>query len=490
MRITHPCAVKSRAVLAAVLLIAMTAGCSGANKPKETASSSPPTSTKNEAAVNPQQARAIAKEAYIYGFPMVDSYRIQYSYFVDSHSPEYKGDWNQVHSIARVYTPADTAVQTPNSDTPYSMLGADLRTEPLVLTIPPIEQDRYFSVQFVDGYTYNFAYVGSRTTGNSGGKYLLAGPGWKGEKPEGINAVIQADTDFALGIYRTQLFGPDDLENVKNIQAGYTAQPLSAFLNQPAPAAAPPVDFPVPLSPDEQKTSPKFFELMNFALRYAPVLPSEKELRDRFATIGIGSDGTFNFDKLSPEMQKAVTDGIADAWAEFNTFKTDKLVTGQVTSGDLFGTKDELKGNYLYRMAGAVLGIFGNSKAEAMYPSLSTDADGQPLTGANNYTLTFPAGQLPPVNAFWSVTMYKMPESLLVENPINRYLINSPMLPNLVKNPDGSLTIYIQNASPGPEREANWLPAPPGPFTVFMRLYWPKPDALNGTWQPPKLLKA
>ena len=487
----HPCAVKLRTVVAAVLLVVLAAGCGGANKAKETASpSAPKTSADGSGAVTPEQARAIAKEAYIYGFPMVDSYRIQYSYFVDSHSPEYKGDWNQVHSIARVYTPADTAVQTPNSDTPYSMLGADLRTEPLVLTIPPIEQDRYFSVQFVDAYTYNFAYLGSRTTGNSGGTYLLAGPGWKGEKPDGVNGVIQADTDFVLAIYRTQLLGPDDLENVKNIQAGYTAKPLSAFLNQPAPAAAPAVDFPTPLSPDEQKTSPKFFELLNFTLRYAPVLPAEKDLRDRFATIGIGTDGTFNADKLSPEMRKAIEAGMADAWTEFNTFKKDKLDTGQVTSGDLFGTKDELKGNYLYRMAGAVVGIYGNSKAEAMYPNYSIDADGQPLTGANNYTLTFPAGQLPPVNAFWSVTMYKMPESLLVENPINRYLINSPMLPNLAKNPDGSLTIYIQNSSPGPEKEANWLPSPPGPFTVVMRLYWPKPDALNGTWQAPKLVKA
>ena len=486
----HPCAVKLRAVVAAVLLIVLTAGCAGADKAKETTSSAPPaTSADSAGPVTPEQARAIAKEAYIYGFPMVDSYRIQYSYFVDSHSPEYKGDWNQVHSIARVYTPADVAVQTPNSDTPYSMLGADLRTEPLVLTIPPIDQDRYFSVQFVDAYTYNFAYLGSRTTGNSGGTYLLAGPGWKGEKPDGVNGVIQADTDFVLAIYRTQLFGPDDLDNVKNIQAGYTAQPLSAFLNQPAPVAAPTVDFPKPLSPDEQKTSPTFFDLLNFTLRYAPVLPAEKELREKFATIGIGTDGTFNADKLSPETRKAIEAGMADAWAEFNTFKKDKMDTGQVTSGDLFGTKDELKGNYLYRMAGAVLGIYGNSKAEAMYPTFTVDADGQPMTGANNYTLTFAPGQLPPVSAFWSVTMYKLPESLLVENPINRYLINSPMLPDLAKNPDGSLTIYIQNSSPGPEQEANWLPAPPGPFVVVMRLYWPKPDALNGTWQPPKVVK-
>ncbi len=486
----HPCPVKLRAVLAALLLVALTAGCAGANKAKETTSASSSTSTQASGAVTPEQARAIAKEAYIYGFPMVDSYRIQYAYFVDSHDPEYKGDWNQVHSIARVYTPADTAVQTPNSDTPYSMLGADLRTEPLVLTVPPIEQDRYFSLQFVDGYTYNFAYVGSRTTGNSGGKYLLAGPGWKGQKPAGINEVITSDTDLALVIYRTQLFGPDDLENVKKIQADYTVQPLSAFLNQPAPAAAPPIDFVPPLTAEQEKTSPQFFDILNFALRFAPTLPSEQDLRARFATIGIGPDGTFDAEKLSPEMRSAIQAGMADAWAELDAFKKDKLVTGQVTSGDLFGSKDELKDNYLYRMAGAVQGIFGNSKQEAMYPNLATDSTGAPLDGANNYTLTFAPGQLPPANAFWSVTMYKMPESLLVANPINRYLINSSMLPGLAKNPDGSLTIYVQNSSPGPEKDANWLPAPPGPFKLVMRLYWPKPDALSGAWQPPKLVKS
>jgi len=487
---THPGSVKLRAVLAAVLLVALTAGCAGANKAKETTSTSAPTSTQASGAITPDQARAIAKEAYVYGFPMVDSYRIQYAYFVDSHDPEYKGDWNQVHSIARVYTPADTAVQTPNSDTPYSMLGADLRTEPLVLTVPPIEQDRYYSLQFVDGYTYNFHYVGSRTTGNSGGKYLLAGPGWKGEKPAGVNEVITSDTDTALVAYRTQLFGPDDLENVKKIQAGYTAQPLSAFLSQPAPAAAPPIDFVPPLTADQERTSPQFFDILNFALKFAPALPSEKDLRARFATMGIGPDGTFDAEKLSPEMRSAIQAGMADAWAELDAFKKDKLDTGQVTSGDLFGSQDELKNNYLYRMAGAAFGIFGNSKQEAMYPNFATDSTGEPLTGANNYTLTFAPGQLPPVNAFWSVTMYKLPESLLVENPINRYLINSPMLPNLAKNPDGSLTIYIQNSSPGPGKEANWLPAPPGPFNVVMRLYWPKPDALDGAWQPPKPVRA
>lgn len=434
-----------------------------------------------------EQVRAIAKEAYTYGFPMVDSYRVQYSYFVDTDNPEFKGAWNQVHSSARVFTPADTAIQTPNSDTPYSVLGADLRAEPLVLSVPPIGQGRYYSLQFVDGYTYNFAYVGSRATGNAGGNYLLAGPGWDGEKPVGITDVIRSDTEIVLVIYRTQLFGPDDLDDVETIQAEYTAQPLSAFLDQPAPPPAPAIDFPAALSPDEQKTSTTFFELMDFVLRFTPTLASERDLRARFASIDIGAG--FSAEALTPEMRAALEAGIADAWAEFSTLKR-QIDTGHVTAGQLFGTKEYLNGNYLYRMAAAVLGIYGNSEQEAMYPVLATDADGQSLSGANNYTLTFAAGQLPPVNAFWSVTMYKMPESLLVDNPIDRYLINSPMLPDLVKNPDGGVMIYVQNSSPGADQEANWLPAPPGPFVAALRLYWPTAEALDGTWKPPKMVKA
>jgi hypothetical protein len=474
-----------RRVAVVVALVAVVAAC-GTNKSEETTTSSPPPSP---AAVTPEQARAIAKEAYIYGFPIVDNYRVQYSYFVNKQDPEYKGGWNEIHNTARVYTPEDTAIQTPNSDTPYSILGADLRAEPLVLTVPPIEQDRYYSLQFVDGYTYNFAYVGSRTTGNGDGKYLLAGLNWKGNKPEGINEVIQSDTDLALVVYRTQLFGPSDIDSVKKIQAGYQVQPLSAFLNQPAPAPAPTIDFVPPLTSDQEKTSPQFFEILNFALRFAPVLPSEKDLRDRFATIGVAPNGDFDADKLSPEMRKAIEGGMADAWAELDKLKKDKVDTGQVGSAQFFGTAEDLKGNYLYRMAGAVLGIYGNTAAEALYPVLRNDSAGAPLTGANNYTVKFAPGQLPPVNAFWSLTMYELPQSLLVANPMNRYLINSPMLPSLQRDPDGGYTFYIQNESPGIDKESNWLPAPKGPFQMVLRLYWPKPDALNGAWKAPQAVK-
>ncbi|WP_313673574.1 DUF1254 domain-containing protein [Mycolicibacterium sp.] len=477
-------------VLTALLIAALT-GCGTAKQPP---SASTPTADSTvpsvpSGPVTPDEARAIAKDAYIYGFPMVDSYRVQYSYFIDSASPEYKGPWNQVHSVARVFTPADTAVQTPNSDTPYSMLGADLRAEPLVLFVPPIDEDRYYSLQFIDGYTANFAYVGSRATGNDGGLYLLAGPGWTGQKPDGVKDVIKSATDFALVAYRTQLFGPDDIDNVRKIQAGYKAEPLSVFRKEKTTPAAPAVEWPKPLSPDDQKTSLRFFDLLDFQLGYAPTLPEEQDVRARFAAIGLTGDGKFASDKLDPKMQEAFEAGMADAAAEFAAFKKDKIDTGEVKSGDLFGSRDELGPNYLYRMAGAVIGIYANSKQEAMYPVLSTDSDGAALTGTDKYTLTFAGGQLPPVNAFWSVTMYKLPESQLVDNPINRYVINSPMLPDLVENPDGSLTLYVQNSPPESDKTANWLPAPPGPFTVFMRVYWPKPEALDGSWQPPKLVK-
>lgn len=485
-RLTGP----RRALLAPVwvlILVAALVGCATSTDDEPAESAAPP--TEQAAPPTPAEVRAIAKDAYIWGFPLVDNYRVQYSYFVDKSDPEYKGAFNGIHNTARPYTPEDKAIQTPNADTPYSFVGADLRIEPLVLTVPPIEQDRYYSLQFIDGYTYNFAYVGSRTTGNGGGRYLLAGPGWEGQKPDGIDEIIHSDTDLAFVLYRTQLLGPRDLENVKKIQAGYQVAPLSVYLKEPSPPAAPPIDFTPPLTPDAQRTSPQFFEILNAALRFAPVKPEELQMRERFARIGIGPDGDFDADKLSTETREAIEDGMANARVEFDRFKQEKVDTGEVGSAQFFGTADDLKGNYLYRMAGAVLGIYGNTAAEALYPSATLDADGQPLTGETAYTYRFAPDQLPPVNAFWSLTMYELPSSMLVDNPIDRYLINSEMLPSLVPDPDGGYTLRIQNSRPA-DHEPNWLPAPEGPFALVLRLYWPKPDALNGTWQPPMPQKA
>jgi hypothetical protein len=436
--------------------------------------------------VTPTEARAIAKEAYVYGFPVVDSYRIQYSYFVDRQNPEFKAQWNQIRNIPRVYTPADTAIQTPNSDTPYSWLGMDLRAEPIVLTVPAIEKGRYFTIQLIDAYTFNFAYIGSRTTGNSGGSFLIAGAAWKGQTPKGVKEVIRSETEFVFAAYRTQLFNPGDLDNVKKVQAGYKAQTLSAFLGTATPKAAPAIDFIKPLTPVQEKTSLQFFNVLNFVLGFCPTDPSETELMARFAKIGVGPGQIFDPGKLSPELKEAIAQGMADAWADFAGLKKE-FDEGKLTSGDVFGTREYLKNNYLYRMGAAVLGIYGNSKLEAMYPTYYVDEAKRKLDGANRYTLRFAPDQLPPVNAFWSLTMYEEPASLLVANPINRYLVNSPMLPRFKRDADDGLTLIIQNESPGKDKEANWLPAPKGAFSMIMRLYWPKAEATEGKWTAPPL---
>ena len=208
----------------------------------------------------------------------------------------------------------------------------------------------------------------------------------------------------------------------------------------------------------------------------------------RFAKLNIGAGKTFDMAAFKPDIQLAITDGMTDAWAVCDSVVA-LIGSGQLSSGECFGTREFLKNNYAYRFAAAVAGIFGNSKEEAIYPAYRVDSSGAALTGASKYRLRFAKDQLPPVNAFWSVTMYDMPASLLYDNALDRYLINSPMLPRLDKEKDGSVTIYIQHASPGPKHQSNWLPAPAGPFTIAMRLYWPKPEAMDGIWRAPPLEK-
>ena len=234
------------------------------------------------AAVSEAEARAIARDAYVYGLPMVDQYRVMYAYSVDKTNPQYQGPFNSILNIARVFTPDDTAFVTPNSDTPYSFAGLDLRSEPVVITVPKMEKNRYFVFQLMDLYTFNFAYIGSRTTGNNGGNYLIAGPGWKGATPKGITNVVHSETSLVSVVGRTQLFNPDDLDNVKKIQAGYKVQPLSAFEGTQAPPPAPPVDWIKPIPPTEERTSLGFFNELAFLLQFAqPPHASEIALRKR-----------------------------------------------------------------------------------------------------------------------------------------------------------------------------------------------------------------
>lgn len=467
-------------LLSIIIVSIFFAGCSG--------NTSNSNKVNNQPIVTPEEARAIAKEAYIYAYPMADGYRIQYAYFVNQNSPEYKAPYNVLYNTARVYTPDDKAVQTPNSDTPYSFAGLDLRAEPYVITVPKMDKDRYFSIQFIDYYTHNFDYAGSRTTGNDGGNYLIAGPSWRGETPAGITKVIHSETQLLIALIRTQLFSIDDLEKVKKIQEGYKLQSLSAFLGQTPPPSPDSILFIPPLPHEQQKNSLEIFNILNFQLQFCPTHPSEKELMQRFTKIGIGAGQKFDTTAYSQEIKAAMKQGIADAWADFEALKK-RIDDHEVASGDVFGTREFLKNNYLYRMAAAILGIYGNSKNEAMYPFYSLDSNGNPLNGENKYMLRFEPGQTPPAHGFWSLTMYELPASLLVSNSINRYLINSPMLPQLKKDPDGGITIYIQSTSPGKDKESNWLPAPKAPFMAVMRIYWPKEEALNGTWKQPQINK-
>ncbi len=429
-------------------------------------------------------------QAYVYGFPMIAAYKAMYQFNIDKTNSQFKAPFNQLWNDSKVFTPKDTAIVTPNSDTPYSMLQVDLRAEPIVFCVPKVEKTRYYSVQLTDMYSFNYGYVGSRATGSDAGCYMIAGPGWKGDSPKGIKQVFHSETQFGLVIYRTQLFNPADIANVKKIQAGYTAQPLSAFLHQPAPPAPPTPDFPA-FTEDAFKTD--FPKYLNFLLQFCPTVSDETALRAKFAEVGIDAGKPWDPSKLSDPQKAELGIGVKEGYDSIVKRKDNigKDINGW-NVGSAFGDRAFYHGDYLLRAAAALAGIYGNDAVEAMYPMAKSSASGDALDGSkHNYTLTFAAGQYPPVNAFWSVTMYDGKTQLLIDNPINRYLINSPMLPGMKKNKDGSLTMYVQKDAPSADKKANWLPAPDGPIYMVMRLYWPKTEppsilpAGEGTWQPP-----
>jgi hypothetical protein len=430
----------------------------------------------------------VAEEAFIYGFPMVMNYGTLHAYFIDKGGPQYKAPWNTIYNEARVFTPEDTAIVTPNSDTPYSFIGMDLRAEPIVLTVPAIEEDRYYSVMMVDMYTANYGYIGSRATGNGAGTYMVAGPDWDGEKPKGIDNVFRCETQFSLVGYRTQLFDAADIENVKKIQAQYKCQTLSEYLGSEAPPAVPAISWPK-ITKETAAENP--FAYLAFVLQFCPTTRTasvEKPLRAKFAAIGIEAGKPFDMGSLSPDKKAAMASAMKSGYEKIKgrLESVGEEVNGWRISQGLFGDRAFMKGDWTQRAAAAMGGIYGNDAVEALYPLLSTASDGKKVDcTTNKYTLTFKAGELPPVHAFWSVTMYDGKTQLLVANPLKRYLINTPMLPDMKKNADGSVTIYVQHESPGKDKESNWLPAPAGPVYVVMRLYWPERAALDGKWKPP-----
>ncbi|MBN8508768.1 MAG: DUF1254 domain-containing protein [Burkholderiales bacterium] len=484
------------AALVGAMAAALLAGCGKKDDPITQAQQPPvPAGAAASAGVPAPgiaEVKAIAEEGFVYGLPIVMNYAVMYEFAIDKNSGQFKAPFNRIFNEARVFTYKDTAVVTPNSDTPYSLLWMDLRAEPMVLSVPAVDSKRYYSVQLTDGNTFNYGYIGSRATGHEAGDYLVVGPHWKGETPPGIKKVFQSSTDFSIAIYRTQLFDPKDMPNVVKVQAGYLAQPLSAYLKQPAPPAAPAIAFP---KIDKEMVKTNFFDYLDFALQFAPPGPEEEAIRARLATIGIGPGRKFAFKDLSLEHKAAVLLAMKEGDSQVEKYLEagQKNINGWKV-GSLFGDRAFYNGDWLKRAAAAKGGIYGNDAVEAMYPLTKALANGEALDGAKHrYTLTFAKDQLPPVNAFWSVTMYDGKTQLLIKNPIDRYLINSPMLKAMKRNADGSLTLYVQKDSPGKAKESNWLPAPDGPIYLVMRLYWPKeqpPSILppgEGTWQPPGL---
>lgn len=441
----------------------------------------------------------IATLAYIWGYSLISMER-SFNWFTTPNNPTGPGHGpaNHLNCNRETINSNDTDVVLPNADTLYCVSWLDLSKEPVVLKVPPIP-DRYYTFEFLDAYTNVFDYVGTRATGSDGGTYLIAGPEWHGDLPKGM-IKIWSPTDLAWILQRTLLKGQDDINNVRAIQDQMSVTPLSAFQGTkptattlqattntsettmssghqfvPAEHAQNPVS---PKPPFIPTTGIKIFDEIGTAMSGNSLNPPEPALVDKFASIGVGigkTPSTQANDTTKAAMQTAITEGeklIAKQVPNLGT----QINGWRVTSTGLYGT------DYLFRAAVAKLGLGANIGQEAIYPPAFTDSEGRSLTGNNIYVIHFNPGQQPPVDGFWSISMYNN-ASYFVDNPINRYQV-SPYT-GLKNNTDGSLDIYIQNKSPGPEKESNWLPAPTDGFKLTLRLYLPQSPILNGTWPLP-----
>lgn len=429
--------------------------------------------------VSVEDAKKIASDAYLYAYPMLYNYKTLFQQAADPSFPGYVGGFNRFRHYSRGFTPADKDIVTPSNDTPYSWAWLDLRTEPMVVSVPA-SPDRYYVLQWFDLYTHNFAYVGSRATGTKAGNYLFVGPNWMGETPSGITKVLRAETEIIGTLTRTSWSGLADRDGLVAMQQQYRIRPLSEFLGGKSPLPAPVFQFPA--WDEARANSIGFIDYLNFLLRFAPAVASEKGMMERFAKIGIGPGRAFDPATIEAKTRAAIEDGIKDG-----SGKLQAELAKTTSSVNLFGTRAFLGSNYIMQRAvGAAIGIYGNSKEEAYYTAYNVDANQQPLDGSKRYVLHFTKDQVPPVKFFWSMTMYNLPDRLLVDNPIQRYAIGS-RTQGLKTNADGSVDIYLQSAHPGGDKESNWLPTPKqGPFFMVLRMYGPEGELAAGEWQAPQ----
>ncbi|MFY2561275.1 DUF1254 domain-containing protein [Corallococcus terminator] len=416
----------------------------------------------------PDEAQAIAYQAFMYGYPLAENYSILWQSTI-----AIQQQFNTFYGEAQLYGPNDTTVVTPNNDTAYSQGWLDLGAEPFVLQVPAVPQTppRYYSFQIIDACTNNVSYVGSLTTGTAAGNYVLAPPGMVPSSVPNAQVIpVPGRYIFLLG--RTQILGPNDIPAAQAIMDQYALVPLSQFLGQPAPAPAPATPF-LPVAPSFVTTL-AFFQYLNLALTFQTPPAGDAPLLERFARIGVGPGLSFNPATLDPELAGALQRGILEA----SNAITHNAKGGAVHDGwnlpevslPYFGT--DWWTDYDFRSMTARAGIYANSPSEALYYRAYQDVNSKPLVGTNQYTVTFPAGQLPPAEAFWSVTMYGA-NQFLVPNSIDRYSLGTQS--NLSFAADGSVTIYIQANAPTTAELPNWLPSPvSGSFYLVLRIYGPE----------------
>jgi hypothetical protein len=439
-----------------------------------------------QSAITEQDAHAIAVDAYIYFYPLMsmDLSRKQFTNGTD----DFKGPMNTFVNVP-AYPPADfKGVVRSNFDTLYSVSWLDMTKEPLVISAPDTD-GRYYLLPMLDMWTDVFASPGWRTTGTKAGNFLVTPPGWKGTVPDGMTR-IDAPTPYVWLIGRTKTDGPPDYDAVRKIQAGYKVTLLSEFGKPPKP-----VEFKLDPSVD-MKTPPKvqvdtmaggkYFAYAAELLKLHPPHITDEPIIARMKKIGIEVGKSFDISKLDPAVQKAL-EGAPQDGQKLMAWKLPTLA--RVSNGWSMNTDTVgVYGNYyLKRAILSQQGLGANVVEDAIYPLNLADESGKPLDGANKYTITFEKGAAPPVNAFWSITLYDQ-EGFQVGNVLNRFAVSSWM--PFKYNSDGSLDLYFQNESPGKDMEANWLPAPKGPFNLTMRLYAPKSEALTGKWNPPPVTKA
>ena len=429
--------------------------------------------------MTPDQARGVAKEAYIFTYPLVMYYRTMYMQAIDSTSSSYSGGFGKWLHLG-TSSPKDTDIVSPNNDSPYSYAWVDLRAEPWVLTLPKIDSKRFYTSQWDDMWGFVLDNPGSVEDGNDGVSVLLASPTWDGDVPDGLARVVRGDSEFLGSLTRTQLIDAGDLANVQKIQHEYRLVPLSSHLAKTAPAPAPDIEW-LPWK-EGLETTTEFWTYANFVMALTTPNPQDQPVLDRIAEIGVAPGKQWDAGALDDGIASAVADGMKDALAEL------KKKSETFTDPSLFfRSRSDTDKDYLDRALGTMVGIFGNVKAQSVYFATSGDDHGVLFDGSKyRYTVTFAADALPPVKYFWSFTMYKLPQRWLVDNPIDRYSIGSAT-PGLQTGDDGSITIYFQTESPGEDNESNWLPTPNGPFWPIFRTYGPGKTILDHNWKLPTI---